>query len=489
MSMTLTPYEFLKPVTPDTSFVGRDSLVDAIIEQCIQKDGMSFAIVGGRRFGKTSLLHTVKYRLAKVPNTVCVLISIQQHPLSSNQFWESTYKNVLGAAVFHHISYRTHSNLLKPPRTFANFLDQIQEILRSSSISKIIFMYDEMDSLLDYKWCDELFDQMRTLIDSSPVRDSTNLVLAGTRFYHVSKQRGSPLMNLAAPCYLESLCREDIKKLINKGGVLEDDVSEMVWEYSGGHPHLAQYILHRLWISHPNFDGVVAEDVHRAVNKYMSEQDQNLHNWMNEIGPEGAKIYAFLSQAYGEWKKEEDISAATKISMLDTNQTLRKLCFHGIVGLNDATGEYRAQGLLFREWFSRYGNAYHGGREREESKKDRGEIHVEINGDAIGSAIIIGGKENIVEQHIEHSFNTPSNPDLAPLLAQLTQAVEEMLKHLPAEQAQEARDDLKRLQEELQKPQPRKKVSIEGLIQAAKNVGAIGAPVIELAGKILQLLP
>jgi hypothetical protein len=118
-------------------------------------------------------------------------------------------------------------------------------------------------------------------------------------------------------------------------------------------------------------------------------------------------------------------------------------------------------------------------------------IHVEIYGDVKGGNVVIGN-ENTIQQHIEHSFNTPSNPDLAPLLAQLTQAVEEMLKHLPAEQAQEARDDLKHLQEELQKPQPRKKwysVSIEGLIQAAKNVGAIGAPVIELARKILQLLP
>jgi len=128
-------------------------------------------------------------------------------------------------------------------------------------------------------------------------------------------------------------------------------------------------------------------------------------------------------------------------------------------------------------------------RRKEVSQMEKS-IHVEIHGDLKGSNVVIGN-ENTIQQHIEHSFNTPSNPDLAPLLAQLTQAVEEMLKHLPAEQAQEARDDLKRLQEELQKPQPRKKwysVSIKGLIQAAKNVGAIGGPVIELAGKILKLL-
>lgn len=50
---------------------------------------------------------------------------------------------------------------------------------------------------------------------------------------------------------------------------------------------------------------------------------------------------------------------------------------------------------------------------------------------------------------------------------------------------------MERLQEELAKPKPQKKwysVSMEGLIKAAENVGQIGAPVIELAGKILQWL-
>jgi len=130
-------------------------------------------------------------------------------------------------------------------------------------------------------------------------------------------------------------------------------------------------------------------------------------------------------------------------------------------------------------------------KEMRERRRKQGE-EVIFEGPITGSTIIVGGKENIVEQHIERSFNTPSNPELAPLLAQLTQAVEQVLAHLSAEQAAEVREDLERLQEELQKPQPRKKwynLSIEGLIQAAKNVGAIGGPVIELAGKILRLIP
>ena len=115
--------------------------------------------------------------------------------------------------------------------------------------------------------------------------------------------------------------------------------------------------------------------------------------------------------------------------------------------------------------------------------------HVET-GDVRGGVINVGDK-NVITQTIRSSFNTPANPDLAPLLAQLTQAVEQMLPQLSPEQAQEARDDLERMQEELQKPKPQKKwysVSIEGLVKAAENIGKVGEPVIKLAGELIELL-
>ena len=121
---------------------------------------------------------------------------------------------------------------------------------------------------------------------------------------------------------------------------------------------------------------------------------------------------------------------------------------------------------------------------------DEKSVHIHINGPVSGSAITVGNA-NRVQQTIQHSFNTPASPDLAPLLAELTQAVEAMLSHLPPEDAEEVHDDMERLQEELQKPKPRRKwysVSIEGLQQAAQNLGEIGKPVLELAGRILTVL-
>ncbi len=110
--------------------------------------------------------------------------------------------------------------------------------------------------------------------------------------------------------------------------------------------------------------------------------------------------------------------------------------------------------------------------------------------EVVGSMVNLGN-ENQLQQTIQGSFNSGLTSEVQTTLAQLTAVVQEMLKHLSAEQAEETAEDLKRLQEELSKPKPNKKwysVSIEGLIKAAENVGKIGAPVIQLARKLLQLL-
>jgi len=66
-----------------------------------------------------------------------------------------------------------------------------------------------------------------------------------------------------------------------------------------------------------------------------------------------------------------------------------------------------------------------------------------------------------------------------------------MNKELPKGQASEAADDFEKLVEEATKSKPNKKwysVSIEGLIQAAENLDAMGEPVIRLSRKVLSLL-
>jgi len=81
--------------------------------------------------------------------------------------------------------------------------------------------------------------------------------------------------------------------------------------------------------------------------------------------------------------------------------------------------------------------------------------------------------------------------DLAKKLRELSAAVEKMIKNMPDDKARDVTDDLEKLVNEVSKEQPKKKwyqISADGLIEAAKTVGAIGTPVITITQSILKLL-
>lgn len=108
-----------------------------------------------------------------------------------------------------------------------------------------------------------------------------------------------------------------------------------------------------------------------------------------------------------------------------------------------------------------------------------------------GNSLVIG-KGNEAKQKIESSFNTGlslrsrCHPDAIDR-RHAGNAPSPACRPRPREPPKY----LKRLQEELQKPKPNRKwysVRIDGLIKATENVGKVGVPVIELAGKLLKLL-
>ncbi len=101
----------------------------------------------------------------------------------------------------------------------------------------------------------------------------------------------------------------------------------------------------------------------------------------------------------------------------------------------------------------------------------------------------------VVATTIQNSFNKAANSsakqDVKDQLKQLHQAVAEMTKHLPVEKARDAAKDLEVLTTEAVSEAPRKKwydLSAEGLIEAAKTVGEIAAPVVTCVKALLGLL-
>ncbi|MGE0086819.1 MAG: leucine-rich repeat domain-containing protein [Desulfococcaceae bacterium] len=84
-----------------------------------------------------------------------------------------------------------------------------------------------------------------------------------------------------------------------------------------------------------------------------------------------------------------------------------------------------------------------------------------------------------------------ASDDLKANLEKLTKAVEAMIKQMPKDDADEAKENLEILVKQATSEKPKRKwysISGEGLIDAAKAIGSLGKPVIETTQAVLKLL-
>jgi len=120
-----------------------------------------------------------------------------------------------------------------------------------------------------------------------------------------------------------------------------------------------------------------------------------------------------------------------------------------------------------------------------------GDKKVEVS---VGDGTTIHG-DFVVANSIKDSFNRVDSAEipgnLKKSLKALSIAVGKMSEKLPKDDAEKVARDLETLTSEAISEKPRQKwweLSIEGLKEAAKNVGEIGKPVIELATNIAIIL-
>lgn len=116
-------------------------------------------------------------------------------------------------------------------------------------------------------------------------------------------------------------------------------------------------------------------------------------------------------------------------------------------------------------------------------------INVKIGDNNSINTIAVAG------EYIKDSFNQADSADISndlkSVLKELAVAVGKMSEQLLDAEANQAARDLKSLTDEATSSAPRQKwweLSIEGLKQAAQNVGEIGKPVLDLVAKIVPIL-
>ncbi|MCP4702023.1 MAG: GAF domain-containing protein [Gammaproteobacteria bacterium] len=214
--LTVSPYTIMGP-TADNMFFGRENELREISEHIASA---SYAIIGGRRVGKTSVLsHLHRIRLP----------GIGFH------------------TIFHDCS---------PIRISEDFLSKtFSELMETPAKDKpLVLLLDEADKLIPADRANDwaLFNTMRALVNSGRAR----IVLSGERVLREAlRNSASPLFNFANEVLLGALDFRAVEELITRPmkqlGIELADEAEMVkriYVFPFGHPNIVQRLCRRLII-------------------------------------------------------------------------------------------------------------------------------------------------------------------------------------------------------------------------------------------------
>lgn len=358
-----------QPVNPD-DFVGRWDLVEEIVGDlcCVQPS--SWSLIGGRRFGKTSVLKVIESQLL-VRVSQSDSIELHVFPLfvdlklydKRNQY--DIYFGILEELC---AALRTQNWLpfdLKETDLYAfiNSHSETVSILEFRAILvdleqrfenvhfpfRLILLLDEVESTTDFDWSEKFFDQLRAMIHTGSLSGFLKLVLTGASKLIQIKQSGSPLLNAVKIKYLSAIPEMDIETLIMRGGNIPRECVDVIQFLCGGHPFIAQYIMHHLSVE--DFDQITVKNIMHVAHHMRVHRVNDFLVWWNALGDMGQQVYAVLA-AEQDWMNDSDFYLAIQDSEQLLDQGLAALCYHGLAIQDPSnSSRYRVSGDLFRDWF------------------------------------------------------------------------------------------------------------------------------------------
>lgn len=229
----VSPYVTSGPV-PDNMFFGRDHELKTITRKI---DETSFALIGGRKIGKTSMLAKV-YRL-----------------LSENGDYDRTlYLDC--QPITHHDAFFDAANIIWAIQPAIHMPEDLRHYvvrqLREQPQTPILILLDEVDALLEYdmQHNHSLFRVFRALSQEN----HCHFVFCGERvLYDQLHDARSPLFNFCDVVQLGSLTEHAARRIILEPmqtmGISIQNQEEMVYEIidlSSCHPNIIQYLCQQL---------------------------------------------------------------------------------------------------------------------------------------------------------------------------------------------------------------------------------------------------
>lgn len=349
--ISLNPYNCARP---GNAFVGFDKLRSEILDGLI--NGHSYAIIGGRRCGKTSILMQLQQDIMHVnmgPYTpIAKLLDVQalgNH--SIGRLFEEIYNLITeGLAIppwQSGPSGRDYDVFLKHLHAAKSLLEHVYGLDWLA-----ILLIDELDAAAQELKDDIFFNNLRNLLMLSPFHRHFRLITSGVGDMANLIRSGSPLNNLRSR-YLGILDDNSTQQLIGFGfsaGLDSEGASELEL-LTGGHPYLMQGVLEKLWQNRTS--GLNREQVREAARQFQREHN-DFTRWQGTFGDPEHAIYHCLTEAKDGRLKISEIRQCVNSSVVHhIDDAVKVLSYHGIIDDHEVE-ELRIAGTMFKDWYAQH---------------------------------------------------------------------------------------------------------------------------------------
>jgi hypothetical protein len=257
-------------------FVGREREINNILQNM---DSRSYAILGGRRIGKTSMVKQIQLRLQSQGYKVLDLDC--DEVMNYEEFYRLMiyeWTNELGA-------YRPAKDDFVPI-TFREFV----AVLSASHPAKspLVFVFDEIDKLLMYDMEPQNREQLfRTFRDLSQRQRCQFIFNGERRIYKQLSDSSSPLFNFCMPIKLGLLSQDDARKLIEEPFERLDipleggrALTDCIIDICSHHPNLIQKVCLELLTELDNSGDTVYPKITQDLLLYVTHQPKFRKEYM-----------------------------------------------------------------------------------------------------------------------------------------------------------------------------------------------------------------
>jgi class 3 adenylate cyclase len=281
-------------------FYGRQDLAASLLERLLAGD--RFAVAGGRRMGKTTLLRKLEAELAGIGSdggliVLPVFVDMAELALGGASA-EQAYR-VLGRRVG-----RAAQAVDLPPPTFdvtdgpalADALRDLLDASRRRGRLQLVLLFDEIEQVLAASWGAGFLAHCRMLLNNmGELSRCVSAILCGAReIYRIAQDAGSPLGNILAWQELALFSQAETARLAREPSDEDwpDALVARVFEASGGQPCLVQYLMQRVCEADAD---AWAESLAGAEERFLREHATMFASWWQSFEEVGQAIYGTLA--------------------------------------------------------------------------------------------------------------------------------------------------------------------------------------------------